>query len=129
VPPKEAIRVAIENANETTGQRMTTHEAIIKTLANLKSLSQEQNIKGGTIPFVIDEATGHVFPGDAIDMDAQKARWAEEIREHDKEVAKIEKKLGNQQFLAKAPEDVVAEQRTRLADALDRRKRKQAWLA
>jgi len=129
VLPKKAITVGVENANETTRQRMETYDAIIRTLANLKGLSREKNIIGGTIPFVIDEATGHVFPGNAIDMDAQQARLEEEIRSLDKDVAKIEKKLGNAQFLAKAPEDVVAEQRTRRDRAKDECDENRKWLA
>ena len=33
------------------------------------------------------------------------------------EITKLDKKLSNEQFLAKAPEDVVAEQRERLSDS------------
>ena len=52
------------------------------------------------------------------------------IAKSDGEISKLEKKLDNQQFLAKAPEQVVEEQRERLtasqttraklADALER---------
>ncbi|PCJ59581.1 MAG: valine--tRNA ligase [Rhodospirillaceae bacterium] len=129
VPPKKAIKAGVENANETTLQRMKTHDAIIKTLANLESLSQEENMAGGTIPFVLDEATGHVFPGDDINVPVQQARLEEEIRSLDKEVAKIEKKLGNAQFLAKAPEEVVAEQRARRDRAKDECDENRKWLA
>jgi valyl-tRNA synthetase len=34
-------------------------------------------------------------------------------------MAKIEAKLGNDQFMAKAPEEVVEEQRERLAESAD----------
>ena len=128
VPPKNQLSVSLEGANEITAKRMEIHAAIIKTLAKVKVFGgRKEGVEGG-IPFVIDEATARVYPGDAVDMDAQKARWAEEIREHDKEMAKIEKKLSNPQFLEKAPDEVVAEQRARLAEAEDQRAKKQSWL-
>ncbi|HEX9647928.1 MAG TPA: hypothetical protein VGB88_10545 [Alphaproteobacteria bacterium] len=43
------------------------------------------------------------------------------------EIAKLDTKLSNEQFLARAPEDVIAEQRERRAEAdLSRRKLDQA---
>ena len=38
-------------------------------------------------------------------------------------IAQIDKKLSNAQFVAKAPEEVIEEQRSRRADAVDRRQR------
>ena len=52
---------------------------------------------------------------DVIDIDQEKARLQTAIAKSDGEIGKLEKKLGNQQFLAKAPEAVVEEQRERLA--------------
>ncbi len=37
------------------------------------------------------------------------------------DIAKIDSKLGNEQFVSKAPEEVIEEQKQRRADAMDRR--------
>ena len=52
-----------------------------------------------------------------IDLDAERARLEQGARQGGKEIAKIEAKLGNEQFMAKAPEEVIEEQRERLAEA------------
>ena len=61
--------------------------------------------------------------GGLIDVAAEKTRIAKDIGKADKEIATLERKLGNADFLAKAPEDVVTEQKARLAEELSRRQR------
>jgi valyl-tRNA synthetase len=61
--------------------------------------------------------------GGLIDIAAEKSRIAKDIAKADKEIAMLDKKLGNAEFLARAPEDVVAEQRGRLAEEQARRQR------
>ncbi|MFG6137912.1 valine--tRNA ligase [Halomonas sp. B23F22_10] len=51
-----------------------------------------------------------------IDKDAELARLAKEIEKQDKLIGGIEKKLGNDSFVAKAPEAVVQKERDKLAD-------------
>ena len=48
-----------------------------------------------------------------IDLDAERARINKEASKAQQELEKIEKKLGNEAFVAKAPEAVVAKERTR----------------
>ena len=57
------------------------------------------------------------------DVAAEKTRISKDIAKADKEITALEKKLGNADFLARAPEDVVAEQKTRLGDEQARRQR------
>ena len=64
-----------------------------------------------------------------IDMDAERARLTKERDKAAKEIGRIEGKLGNDQFMAKAPEEVVEEQRERLAEAIQLRDRIDAALA
>ena len=63
-----------------------------------------------------------------IDFDAEKARLGKEDAKLSDDIQKIEKKLDNEQFLQKAAEEVVEEQRDRLAEATDRRSRIRAAL-
>uniref|UniRef100_UPI00131BC97B hypothetical protein n=1 Tax=Beijerinckia sp. L45 TaxID=1641855 RepID=UPI00131BC97B len=52
-----------------------------------------------------------------IDFAAERARLVKEIAKHKSEAEKIEAKLGNEDFLKRAPDDIVEEQRERLAAA------------
>jgi len=51
-----------------------------------------------------------------IDVEAEKARLAKEIARIEGEVRKCEGKLGNANFVANAPAEVVAQERQRIAD-------------
>jgi valyl-tRNA synthetase len=55
-----------------------------------------------------------------IDLDQEKARLRKEIDKLLQEIARIEGKLGNPDFLARAPGEVVEEQRERREEALAR---------
>ena len=83
---------------------------------------------GGLVTARTDgEATLALPIADVIDIDQERARLAKDIAKLDGEIGKINKKLNNHGFLAKAPEAVVAENRDRLAE--ETRKRDQLTAA
>ena len=59
----------------------------------------------------MDEATIALPIGDVIDLDAEQARLAKEIDKVEKEISGIDKRLGNEKFTARAPAEVVQENR------------------
>ena len=65
---------------------------------------------------LVDEATVALPIAEVIDIAQEKQRLQKEIAKAESEILKLQKKLANQQFLAKAPEAVVDEQRERLAE-------------
>ena len=58
-----------------------------------------------------------MIPSDVIDLKAEMERLEKAISKLEGEVKKIDAKLGNEKFLAGAPEHVVEEQRERKEDA------------
>jgi len=58
---------------------------------------------------------------DVLDFAAEAARLNKEIDSVNGEIKKISAKLGNPGFIAKAPQDVVEENRRRLAEEETRR--------
>ena len=52
---------------------------------------------------------------DLIDKDRELERLAKDLKKYEGEVARIEGKLGNEKFMAKAPDKVVAEEQAKLA--------------
>jgi valyl-tRNA synthetase len=51
-----------------------------------------------------------------IDKDAEKARLQKNIHKHEEDSARISAKLGNENFVARAPQDVVDREKAKLAD-------------
>ena len=54
--------------------------------------------------------------GDLVDLDSEKARLQEELDELRAHRKRLAGRLGNEQFVSKAPEEVVEKERDRLAD-------------
>src|SRR4029077_11021600 len=67
-----------------------------------------------------------------IDLAAERARLAKEMQKADADIARVDAKLNNPNFMARAPEEVVEEEqekreealarKTKIAEALDRLK-------
>ena len=64
-----------------------------------------------------------------VDIDAERKRAAKDLAAAEKELAQTTGKLGNEQFLAKAPDNVVAKIRQRQQVATEEVERLTAKLA
>jgi len=69
------------------------------------------------VQVVLEEAIFALPVAGLIDVVKEKGRLGKELGKADDEIAKIEKKLGNPQFVAKAPPEVIEEQQERLAES------------
>jgi valyl-tRNA synthetase len=123
VPAAAKVPLVFVNANGTTTSHAKAHEAALTRLARLEGISFADNAPEASIQVVTAESSAALPLTGVIDFDAEKQRLVREIAKIDDEVGKIDKKLGNEKFLANAPDDVVAEQRARLAEAQERRGR------
>jgi valyl-tRNA synthetase len=117
VPPSAKPALSIIGAGAETKARLTRHRDLLLTLARLDSVREADTSPTGSVPIVMGEATGALAIADFIDLTAEKARLTKEIAGHVGEIEKTNKKLGNPDFLARAKEEVIEENRERLADA------------
>ena len=58
--------------------------------------------------------------GDAIDVEAEKAKLEEELKYNEGFLKSVQKKLSNERFVNNAPEKVIAIERQKEADALSK---------
>jgi valyl-tRNA synthetase len=125
VPAGARIACMIVGAGPETRRRATRWETEIARLARLESLSLADQVPDGAAQIVLGEATIALPLGDVIDLAAERTRLEREFAKAAKDIAAIDARLGNQGFLAKAPEEVVEETRERRAE-LEARKAKVA---
>jgi valyl-tRNA synthetase len=90
------------------------HESEIRSLARLDSADAEFS---ATASLNLGDVTVELDLSGAIDVDAERRRLEKDLAAARKEFDQVGKKLGNEQFLAKAPEKVVATMRNRRAAA------------
>jgi valyl-tRNA synthetase len=119
VPPGLVIPVAfIRDAGEVTRARLATHRGLILRLARLGDIqSSTAQAPKGAVQIVVDEATIMLPLADLIDIGREKGRLQKEIDKLTGEIDKTENKLANEQFVAKAPPEVIEDQRERLGEA------------
>lgn len=117
VPPSAKPALSVVGAGPETKARLARHRDLLLTLARLDSAREAEAAPAGSVPIVMGEATGALAIADFIDLAAEKARLTKEIAGHAGEIDKVNKKLGNPDFLARAKEEVVEENRERLAEA------------
>jgi valyl-tRNA synthetase len=129
VPGGATVRLVVSGAGEETRRRLRTHEPLLMRLARADSIGLADAPPKGSVQIVVGEAIVSMPLEGVIDIDAERARLAREVDKVSSDIAKIEAKLGNAQFVAKARAEVVDEQRERLAEATALRARTQAALA
>ena len=71
---------------------------------------------GAHARLVVPGAVIHVPLAGLLDLDAERARLSKEIALLEKDADGVRRKLENKEFVAKAPEEVVEQQRERLAE-------------
>ncbi|WP_055525266.1 valine--tRNA ligase, partial [Streptomyces graminilatus] len=96
------------------GTQLAAHEAAIRQLLRLQPEGDDFNATA-TLP--IAGATVALDLSGTIDVEAERKRLAKDLAAAEKEKAQATGKLGNEAFLAKAPDNVVDKIRTRLAKA------------
>ncbi len=119
VPPKQRIDVELRVADPAQQKTLETFIEFMQKIASVKATitgAGGGNVAGAAKE-IVSSTLEVVMPlGGLIDPVAEKARLAKDIEKAKKEIATLEKKLGNEAFIAKAPEEVVAEQKARLAE-------------
>ena len=129
VPAAAKIDLVLKDANSVSSARLATHGELIVKLARLGAISaNDAEAPAGSVQSVMDEATLVLPIADVIDIGAERERLAKDIAKTDVEISKIDKKLSNPGFVAKAPEEVVEENRERLAEEQARREKLAAAL-
>jgi len=118
VPPAAHVALLLRDASPSSLERLAAHRDVIVRMARLSSVELlEGPVPKNAVQTVVDE-TSVVLPLDGvIDVEKERARLSKELGKFESETTKIDAKLGNAQFVAKAPEEVIVEQRERRAAA------------
>jgi valyl-tRNA synthetase len=100
----------------------------IRQMLRVDAIQFDAVADAGAVPFLADGA-GFALPVAAfIDLAAERARLAKEVAALAGDIDRTAKKLANADFVARAPEEVVEENRERLAEAEAARERLDAAL-
>jgi valyl-tRNA synthetase len=113
VPNAARLELGIREASPDAARILRLHAGSIATLARLERIAFDAPARPGTAQLVLDGATAAVPLAGVIDPAAEIARLGKEIDRQRVAIDKIDRKLANADFLAKADPVVVDEQRER----------------
>jgi valyl-tRNA synthetase len=131
IAPKAKIELWVKSPGDAETQALARHAALLQTLAGVSKLefaaafpAGRSILKGVAGPFEL------AIPFDAAaGLAGERERIEKELQRIGTEIAKLEGKLANTDFTARAPRAVVDENRTRLEGLRDRRGKLEANLA
>ncbi len=129
VPPSAEIAAFMKDADATIRQRLATHRDLIRRLARLSDIDADKGEPQKAVQVVVEGATLFLDLAGAIDVGKERARLTKEAETLEADLDRIAKKLGNEQFIAKAKPEVVDEQRARQAEMMEALARVRAALA
>ena len=84
-------------------------------MARVEHVELASDVPANALQTVVDGVQYAIPLAGLIDMDAERKRLSKEIEKAQSEIEKIDKKLSNEAFVAKAPEKVVNLQKERRA--------------
>ncbi len=109
IPPSMQLRVMMQTQDEQETALIGENHSMIENLSRLESL--EVSLPGvnnaSSATAVVGSTTVHVFLEGVIDFDKEEQRLQKDIEKVTKELLSISKRLNNESFLEKAPEEVV----------------------
>jgi valyl-tRNA synthetase len=102
-------------------ERSQRWSEFLKRMARISEISRAVEYPSGTMQLVVrNETIGLALKG-VIDLGAEKARLGKEIAKADADIKRVDTKLGNEKFMANAPEEIVEEEREKREAALARK--------
>jgi len=116
VPAGAMAPIVVVDADPEARARFERHEAAIKRLARVDSITHAETPPPSSAQIVASGATVFLPLGDVIDLKAEEARLRKELGKATDEVARLHKKLSNERFVANAAPEIVESEREKLAE-------------
>jgi len=112
VPPGEQITVLLRTKDLGIEKRLQRNRSFIQNLAKASEIRMGEKIeKTAYNAFAVVRDVEIFVPMDRSRMEEEARRLQKEILKIEKEIAFVNRKLSNEQFLSKAPQDVVNQEK------------------
>ena len=121
IPPATMLPLVLAQAKAETVERARRWSEFIKRLARIADISFADAPPDGAVQLVVRGEVAALPLKGVIDLAAEGARLAKELAKCDADIARVDQKLGNADFLKRAPEEVVEGEREKREEAQARR--------
>ncbi|MEX2036703.1 MAG: class I tRNA ligase family protein, partial [Xanthobacteraceae bacterium] len=117
------LPLVLAGVADQTWERSQRWSEFIKRMARVSDVTRSAMYKPGTIQLVVRGETVGLAVSGLIDLAAERARLAKEIAKAEADIARVDAKLGNANFVARAPEEVVEQEKEKREEAQGRRQK------
>jgi valyl-tRNA synthetase len=117
VPAGSLISLDLVNPSEMTLKRAKLWDDALNRLARISATFTRPAPQSGSVQLVVGGEVVALPLKGVIDLAAERARLAKEMTKCDADIARVDAKLGNPNFVARAPEEVVEEEKGRREEA------------
>ncbi len=120
ISPKNALKIVVK-ADAESAEIINNQAALINKLANYETLevSPDAQKPQGAAVVVTNKLEIYFDISEHVDLDAEKKRLEKKIAETKKDMDKLEKKLNNPGFLAKAAQEIIDKDKAHFAELKD----------
>ena len=116
-----AIPLVLAGASVETQARAQRWAEFIKRLARVSEISSAAAAPQGSVQLVVRGEVAALPLIGVIDLDAERARLAKEMQKAEADIARVDAKLGNEKFVANAPEEIIEGEKEKRAEAAGRK--------
>ncbi|KQW23095.1 valine--tRNA ligase [Afipia sp. Root123D2] len=121
IPPATLVPLVLAGTSGDSQARAGRWIDVVKRLARVSDVSFANVAPGGSVQLLVRGEVAAIPLKGVIDLAAEKTRLDKELARADGDIKRVDAKLGNADFMARAPEDVVDEQREKRDEAIGRR--------
>jgi valyl-tRNA synthetase len=121
IPAATMLPLVLADASPQTAIRARHWSEFIQRLARIAEISFEDAPPRGAVQLVVRGDVAALPLKGVIDLDAERARLAKEMAKCDADIARVDAKLSNPNFVSRAPEEVVEEEKEKREEALARK--------
>ncbi|MBN8982077.1 MAG: valine--tRNA ligase [Rhizobiales bacterium] len=117
VPVATLFPLVLVGASTDIKARAERWSDVLKRLARLGEISFADRAPDGSVQLLIRGEVAAIPLKGVIDLAAEKTRLNKELARANDDIKRVDAKLGNEKFVANAPEDVIDEQREKREEA------------
>jgi valyl-tRNA synthetase len=130
IPPATSLPLVLAGISTAVAERARRWAEFVQRLARVGEITFAEAPPRGAVQLVVRGDVAALPLKGVIDLAAERARLVKEMAKCDADIARVDAKLGNPNFVARAPEEVVEEEKekreeaqlrkAKIADALQR---------
>ena len=114
IPQKDALELLVK------GPHNGDLNCVLEKIGNISSITESEEKPAGSVSFIIGTTEYSIPVNQSINLDEELKKLEHDLDYYNKFLESVRKKLSNEKFVANAPDKVVALERKKEADALEK---------